>query len=356
MFSKRLHALTPYVPGEQPRNRKFIKLNTNENPFPPAPGVQSLIDNYKAEELRLYPDPDSTELKEAFAERFQLEKDNLYVGNGSDEVLSLIFYSFFGPENGPVLFPDITYSFYPVYCAFYQLEKKLIPLEADFSLNIDLYIAYAQSNPYSGIIFANPNAPTGMSITLETLTKLLDSVSSNRVIVVDEAYIDFGGVSAVGLTSEYPNLLITGTMSKSYALAGLRIGYAAGSKELIAALNRAKDSFNSYPISRIGQKLAVAAVKDAEYFQKKIDELIEIRKWTAKELENLNWTVLPSDANFIFASPADRSAEEIYLRLKEMGILVRYFSLPRISNYLRITIGTAAEMVELIKALRNMPV
>ncbi len=354
MFSKRLLSLTPYVPGEQPRNRKYIKLNTNENPFPPAPGVQAVLNNYQAEELRLYPDPDSTELKNAFARRFKLNPTNIYCGNGSDEVLSFIFYSFFDPDNGPVLFPDITYSFYPVYCAFYGLEKKLIPLKPDFSLDIQPYKDFAQNNPYAGIIFANPNAPTGISISLESIVKILDSVRSDRVVVIDEAYVDFGGESAVSLITEYPNLLITGTMSKSYSLAGLRIGYAAGSEDLIQALNRAKDSFNSYPISRIGQKLAVEAVKDSSYFQNKIDELIEIRTWTISELKLLGWTVLPSDANFIFASPSGRSAEDLYTALKEVGILVRYFSAPRTCDYLRISIGTRSEMTSLIQALKNI--
>ena len=354
MYSKRLLALTPYVPGEQPRNRKYIKLNTNENPFPPAPGVQKLLNSFQAERLRLYPDPDSVNLKQAFADRFGIDRKQVYCGNGSDEVLSLLFYSFFDADNGPVLFPDITYSFYPVYCRFYELSSKLISLENDFSLDIDKYIDYAANNDYAGIVLANPNAPTGMSIGLDKLEKLMRAVRSDRMVAIDEAYIDFGGETAIPFIRQYPNLLITGTMSKSYALAGLRIGYAVGQEELINALTRAKDSFNSYPVSRLGQELAVEAIKDVQFFKDQIKSIINIREWTREQLILLGWDVLPSDANFIFVKPKNKSAEELYAMLKERGILVRFFSAPRTREYLRITIGTRTEMETFIQELKYL--
>lgn len=356
MYSKRLQALTPYTPGEQPRDKRYIKLNTNENPFPPAPGVSKVLADFSAEELRLYPDPSALGLRRAFASRYQIEEEEVFCGNGSDEVLALIFYAFFDPDWGPVLFPDITYSFYPVFCSFHGLDAQTIPLDREFRINSDDYIVAGSSQEYSGIIFANPNAPTGIALSLKEIEKLLTEVRSDRLVVIDEAYVDFGGESAVGLIRRFPNLLIAGTLSKSYALAGLRLGYAFGAPPLIEALNRAKDSFNSYPISRIAQSLGCAALDDRAYFNRRRDELIAIRDESAEKLRSRGWRVTDSKTNFLFAAPPRGKAADIYRRLKEQGILVRYFAKPRIDSYLRISIGTAAEMQALFESLDRLEI
>lgn len=351
MFSKRLLSLTPYTPGEQPRDRTYVKLNTNENPFPPAPEVQRVLREFSAEELRLYPDPEAHDLRKAFALRYGLKQEQVFCGNGSDEVLALIFYAFFDREFGPVLFPDITYSFYPVFCSFHGLEFATIPLDEDFLIRIDDYIDAASSGEYSGIIFANPNAPTGIALSLSDIERLLSQVRSDRLVVIDEAYVDFGAESAVGLIDRFPNLMVAGTLSKSYALAGLRLGYAFGDAPLIEALHRAKDSFNSYPISRLGQRLGCAALDDADYFLRRRDQLIAIREKSEKELLRRGFKVLPSKTNFIFASPPDGRAAELFSYLKSTGFLVRYFNKDRIDGFLRISIGTAEEMEGLIDAI-----
>lgn len=351
MFSSRLLALTPYTPGEQPRDRRYIKLNTNENPFPPAPAVQQVLANFSAEELRLYPDPEALELRRAFAERYGLAQDQVFCGNGSDEVLALIFYSFFDRAFGPVLFPDITYSFYPVFCSFHGLDFTTIPLDDEYRIRITEYIEKASGIEYSGIIFANPNAPTGIALSLAEIEVLLKQVRSDRLVVIDEAYVDFGAESAVSLIERFPNLLIAGTLSKSYALAGLRLGYAFGAAPLIEALHCAKDSFNSYPISRLGQKLGCAALGDPDYFFRQRDRLMAIRESTADELRRREFRVLPSMTNFLFTSPPDGRAVDLFSSLKKKGILVRYFDKARIDNFLRISIGTAEEMKRLIEAI-----
>jgi histidinol-phosphate aminotransferase len=351
MYSKRLQALTPYVPGEQPRNREYVKLNTNENPFPPAPGVADALKKFSSESLRLYPDPDSTVLREAFAERFGVSKEMIFCGNGSDEVLSLIFYSFFDADYGPVVYPDVSYSFYPVFCSFHGLIPYEIPLTNEFRIDPEPYRVFAAQNGYSGIVFANPNAPTGIALSRETLLNLLESVRSDRLVVVDEAYVDYGGESLVRDVERYPNLLIAGTLSKSYALAGLRLGYAVGQPHLIEALTRAKDSFNSYPVSRLAQELGRRALEDNAYFIGRRDELIKNREDCAAELSRRDWEVLPSASNFLFAAPPRLSALMVYERLKDEGILVRYFSKPRTEKHLRISIGTADDMRKLLDAL-----
>ena len=351
MYSKRLKALTPYVPGEQPRSREYVKLNTNENPFPPAPGVARALREFSSESLRLYPDPDSISLRVAFAERFGVSKEMIFCGNGSDEVLSLIFYSFFDPDYGPVVYPDVSYSFYPVFCSFHGLTSHEIPLTPDFRIAPEEYRKFAAENEYSGIVFANPNAPTGIALSRDEILKLLDSVRGDRLVVVDEAYVDYGGESLVQDVAKYPNLLIAGTLSKSYALAGLRLGYAVGQPHLIEALTRAKDSFNSYPVSRLAQELGCRALEDRSYFDSRRDELMANRENAAAELKRRGWEVLPSASNFIFAAPPRLPARMVYERLKEEGVLVRYFSKTRTENHLRISIGTAAQMQELLASL-----
>jgi histidinol-phosphate aminotransferase len=344
MYSRKVRALTPYVPGEQPQNRQYIKLNTNENPFPPAPGVRDLLRNFDPSRLRLYPDPDSTRLREAFAARFVLEKENIFCGNGSDEVLAHLFYAFFDEEFGPVLFPDVSYSFYPVFCSLHGLSYREVPLGEDYSVNIGLFKEIAGESDYSGIIVANPNAPTGISLSRSDIIDLLESSRSDRLVAVDEAYVDFGGESVTDLVNRYPNLLVVGTLSKSYSLAGLRLGYAAGNPDLIEALTRTKDAFNSYPVSRLAQEIAVTALEDTDYFEKCRDELIAVREWTAKKLSDDGWRVLPSKANFLFAGPTFTTAEKLYAILKERGFLVRFFPSPRTREFLRISIGSRTDM------------
>ncbi|WP_319561493.1 histidinol-phosphate transaminase [Marispirochaeta sp.] len=344
MYSRKVRALTPYVPGEQPQNRQYVKLNTNENPFPPAPGVSELLRGFDAGALRLYPDPDSQRLRDTFAMRFDLKRENIFCGNGSDEVLSHLFYAFFDEEFGPVLFPDVSYSFYPVFCSFHGLPYQEVPLTGDFDIDLELFVRAAAESDYSGIIFANPNAPTGKSLGRNAIINLLESVRPDRLVAVDEAYVDFGGESVAGLVNEYPNLLVVGTLSKSYSLAGLRLGYAAGQPELIAALTRTKDAFNSYPVSRLSQEIAAVALKDYDYFQQSRDKLIAVRDWTAEKLTEMGWQVLPSKANFLFARPSFASADELYAILKKRGFLVRHFSNPRTREFLRISIGTRDDM------------
>ncbi|WP_233143070.1 histidinol-phosphate transaminase [Marispirochaeta aestuarii] len=351
MYSRKVRALTPYVPGEQPQNRQYIKLNTNENPFPPAPGVDELLHSFDASRLRLYPDPDSTRLREAFAKRFGLGKENIFCGNGSDEVLAHLFYAFFDEEYGPVLFPDVSYSFYPVFCSFHGLSYREVPLGEDFSVDTGLFRKIAAESDYSGIILANPNAPTGIAVTRSEIITLLESTRQDRLIAVDEAYVDFGGESVVDLVNTYPNLLVVGTLSKSYSLAGLRLGYAAGHPDLIEALTRTKDAFNSYPVSRLGQEIAVAALEDTGYFEKCRDELIAVREWTAAKLTDAGWRVLPSKANFLFAAPSFTTAKKLYAILKDRGFLVRFFSKPRTRDFLRISIGSGKDMESFIHEL-----
>lgn len=350
MFSKKLKNLTPYTPGEQPQNKQYIKLNTNENPYPPSPITSQLLNNWskKTDELRLYPDPDSKRLKQTLADNYNLKSENIFVGNGSDEVLALAFFSFFDPDRGDLLFPNHTYSFYPVYCRFFDIQFKQIPLNADFTINIKDYIRKDES---TGIIIANPNAPTGIPLALAEIKELLNGYSKDRVVVIDEAYVDFGSESATKLIKDYPNLLVVQTFSKSRSLAGQRIGYAMGSKELITAINTAKNSFNSYPVDRITEELAIATIEDTEYFKKITSKIIETRDIFSSNLKQKNWKILPSGANFVFASHPKLSGEYLYTRLKKEGILVRWFNTAGIDAYLRITIGLPKEMDQLLIAL-----
>ncbi len=351
IISPRARALTPYTPGEQPQNRKYIKLNTNENPYPPAPSAAELLNSYSAESLRLYPDPQFRDLRTALADWYGLDPGEVFPGNGSDEILSFAFYSFFNPDNGPVLFPQHTYSFYPVYCTFYGLPYRRIPLRDDFSVHLEDYL---DAGPHAGMVIANPNAPTGMSLDRSELEAFLEKYGRDRICIIDEAYVDFGSESCAELVREYSNLLVVHTFSKSRSLAGLRVGFALGNPQLIEVLFTVKNSFNSYPLNRLSQDIAVAALQDRQYFDEIRQRIIATRNSVSRRLTAMGWTVLPSKANFIFARLPGLDGEQIYSRLKENGILVRHFKHPGIEDYVRITIGTDGEMDRFIEMLRAL--
>lgn len=343
-WSDSIRNLEPYIPGEQPEGRELLKLNTNECPYPPSPAALLAIKNAANADLRLYPDPEGTLLKRSVARMYALESGNVFLGNGSDEVLGHIFHALLKHDK-PVLFPDITYSFYPVYCALYGIEFEEIPLDEQFLLNVS---DYRRDN--GGIVVANPNAPTGIALSLEQVRSLLESCPY-AVVVVDEAYVDFGAESAARLISEYANLLVVQTLSKSRALAGLRVGYAMGNADLIDALNVVKGCFNSYPLDRLAIAGARAALEDTATFETARRRVVESRGWLTVKLEHLGFRVLPSAANFLFVSHESLQAEELQRQLRERGILVRHFSTPRISNFLRISIGTADGCERLVETL-----
>ncbi|PPC77193.1 histidinol-phosphate transaminase [Pokkaliibacter plantistimulans] len=346
-WSEVVNRLTPYVPGEQPKITNLVKLNTNENPYPPSPAVLEAIHHETHANLRLYPDPNSSRLKQAIADYHQLSLDQVFVGNGSDEVLALVFQALLKHDK-PLLYPDITYSFYPVYCGLYDIEAELIPLAEDFSIRIEDY-----QRPNGGIIFPNPNAPTGCLLPLAAVEQLLQ-MHPESVVVVDEAYIDFGGESAISLVSQYPNLLVIQTLSKSRSLAGLRVGFAVGQADLIVALERVKNSFNSYPLDRLAVAGATAAFADDAYFRDTCSKVIASRESLTSSLAQLGFEVLPSAANFIFARHPQRDAVQLAASLREKGIIVRHFKLPRIDQFLRISIGTEEECSALVTELTRI--
>ena len=346
-WSKIVHDLEPYVPGEQPKIEGLIKLNTNENPYPPSPKALEAIRRATDETLRLYPDPVSAELRETIAATFDLGSENIFVGNGSDEVLAHTFMGLL-KQDGPLLFPDITYSFYPVYCGLYGIEAKKIPLGDDMSVDIEAY-----SGPAGAIILPNPNAPTGIALPLSDIRKLAEA-DRNRLLVVDEAYIDFGGETAAALVPEFDNILVIRTFSKSYSLAGSRVGFAIGQRPLIDALERVKDSFNSYPLDRLAQAAATAAWKDRDWFEATRSRIIMSRNQLTTDLTELGFEVLPSAANFVFARHPKHDGAKLAASLRAEAILVRHFNKPRISDYLRITVGAEDECKRLIKVLRKI--
>lgn len=345
-WSKTLRQLEPYVPGEQPQDRKYIKLNTNENPYPPSPRVLEAIRQAADESLRLYPDPDCRLLRETIAAYYGLQTDQVFVGNGSDEVLAFSFLAFFDRENA-VLFPDITYSFYPVYADLFDLEYHTVPLDEDFNIP---ETGFRQEN--GGVILSNPKAPTAQYLPLSSIRRILED-NPDRAVIIDEAYIDFGGESAVSLIDDYPNLLVIQTLSKSRSLAGMRIGFAMGHRELIEGLNRIKNSFNSYTLDRLAITAAVEAFRDEEYFQETRTKIIRTRERVSEALRQMDFTVLDSRANFIFVRHPNVKAEELFSYLKEKGILVRYFNKPRVRDFLRVTIGTDREMDSVLQALKE---
>ena len=346
-WSQIIRELEPYVPGEQPKDQRYIKLNTNENPYPPSPRVIAAIKTATDSSLRRYPDPNCDDLKQAIAGYHNLDRDQVFVGNGSDEVLALAFICFFKQQE-PILFPDITYSFYNVYCRFFEIACNCLPLTDDFDIALSEY-----ERPNGGIIFANPNAPTGKLLPLEKIEALL-KLNQQSVVIVDEAYIDFGGESAVALIGDFPNLLVIHTLSKSRSLAGMRVGAAMGPAKLIEGLERAKDSFNSYPLDRLALVGAVEAVKDIEYFQSTCKKVIRTREWTATELSKLGFELVPSRANFVFIKHPHIPAERLFTQLKAQNILVRYFDKPRINAFLRVTIGTDEDMQTFVQIVSTI--
>jgi len=335
--------LAPYTPGEQPRDQKYIKLNTNESPFPPSPKVLEAVSREEVGKLYLYSDPTCAALNAVLAKRYGLEPENVIAGNGSDEILAFAFRAFCGTGRGAA-FADITYGFYEAQAALFGLEARRVPLREDFSLNVEDYMDFP-----GVVVIANPNAPTGMAVSIADIRRLLER-DPDRVVIVDEAYVDFGAESCVPLISEYGNLLVTQTMSKSRSLAGGRVGYALGSGELIGCLNRVKYSFNPYNVNRLSLLAGAAAVEDEDYFQSCCRTVRENRAWTAEALSDRGFTVLPSSANFVFAGRGPIPGGELYRRLKENGILVRWFDKDRIRDFVRITIGSKEQM----EALMNM--
>lgn len=364
LWSPFVNRLEPYVPGEQPAQEDLIKLNTNESPYPPSPAAIAAIQNAAGDSLRLYPDPESKQLKSVIAEYYStkncpLAQNNVFVGNGSDEVLAHAFNAFFRQDK-PVSFPDLTYSFYPVYCQLYGIKYQQVPLCADFEIDVDDY-----DGPNGGIIFPNPNAPTGIALTRQAIIDLLE-VNRHSVVIVDEAYIDFAESdvqadpqadkvsSVIDLTSRYNNLLVVHTLSKSRAFAGMRVGYAIGSAGLIDALQRVKNSFNSYPIDRLAEVAAIASFKDEEYFQSVRAKVIRNRNALTESLTALGFNCLPSSANFLLVSHKDLDAKTIAAQLREQNIIVRYFAIPRISQFLRISIGSEQEHQLLLAAIKTL--
>jgi len=345
-WEEHVRRVTPYTPGEQPGRRDVIKLNTNENPYPPAPGVLRAIRDIRPEEYRLYPDPEATLLRESLGAYYGVKKEQVFVGVGSDDVLAMAFLTFFG-GGGPILFPDITYSFYDVWAELFRIPYERKPLRADFTIDPADY-----RGACSGVVFPNPNAPTGI---LESLDVVEQIVAANRdvVVIVDEAYIDFGGESALGLLGKYDNLLVVRTFSKSRSLAGLRIGFALGSEKLIGYLNDAKFSFNSYTMNLPSLRAGVASVEDDAYFREILARVIATREWTKGELGALGFSFSDSRSNFLFATHESASAPSLFAALRQAGIYVRYFDKPRIDNYLRISIGTEEEMHALVSFLQQ---
>lgn len=347
LWSRRIRDMIPYVPGEQPQDRRYIKLNTNENPYPPAPMALEALRAAANADLRLYPDPECVELRRAVAELYGLSPENVFCGNGSDEILSFSFQAFFDKEQ-PVAFPDITYSFYEVFVKYLDLTAKLIPLREDFSLPVEEFLDCP-----GGAVLANPNAPTGQWIELEDVERILRA-NQGRVVILDEAYVDFGCESGVKLIEKYPNLLVVQTLSKSRSLAGLRVGFALGQPNLIAGLRCVRDSINSYTVDRAAAAIAKGAVEDRAYFEETRQKIIHTREKTAKELRELGFWVGESRTNFLFIRHPSKPGKELFTALRERGILVRRWDIPRIQEYLRVSIGTDREMEVLRDTLAEL--
>lgn len=343
-WSKLAAKLDPYVPGEQLKDKKYIKLNTNENPYPPSPKALEAIRAAADGSLKLYPDPVAADLKGTLAEHYGLKSSQVFVGNGSDEVLAFAFMAFFNTDE-EVLFPDVTYSFYPVYANIFSINYRLVPLEDDFTVPAEKFF-----NSEGGVIIPNPNAPTARAVTAKDIELILVN-NKDKVVIIDEAYVDFGAESVVGLVEKHENLLVVQTLSKSRSLAGLRVGWAFGQDHLIDGLTRVKDSINSYTLDRLALAGAAEAIKDEDYFQETREKIIATRDRITASLQNLGFKVIPSKANFIFITHESTPAEQIFKRLKEEGVLVRYFKKPGIDNYLRVSIGTDEEMDAMIEKL-----
>lgn len=346
-WENNIRKVIPYVPGEQPKENDIIKLNTNENPYPPSPKAVEALKSFDCSRMRLYPDPNSDILVNSLAKRYRVKPSQVFVGVGSDDVISMAFLTFFNSDK-PILFPDITYSFYDVWADVYKIPYKTMPLDDNFRIN---KTDYFQEN--GGIIFPNPNAPTGVYESNEMIEKIVKA-NKNSIVIIDEAYIDFGGESCIGLTEKYDNLLVVQTFSKSRSMAGMRIGYAIGNEKLIKYMNDVKFSINSYTMNHVTQVCGAAAVEDEEYFIETIKKITDVRENTKKELKKLGFTFTDSKSNFLFAAHDKVKAETIFNELKSRKIYVRYWNKPRINNYLRVSIGTAEEMEKLISALKEI--
>lgn len=336
-WTKNLRNIEPYVPGEQSKDKDIVKINANENPYPPSPKAAEVLKSFDTNKLRFYPSANSTKLKEAIAKYYKVDVSNVFVGNGSDDVLAVAFQSFFNSEK-PIVYPDLTYSFYPVWCSLFGIKYKNYPVGDDFRINPE---DYKEKN--GGVVIPNPNAPTSLGEGLDFVGKILN-YNQDSVVIIDEAYVDFGGTSSIPLIDKYENLLVTGTFSKSRSLAGLRIGFAIGSKALIDVMEAVKNSYNSYTVDSLSIEMGAASIEDDEYFKSTCKKVIKTRERVTLELEKLGFDVLDSQTNFIFATHNKHNMKSLFEYLKTQKVFIRYFSLPRIENYVRITIGTNEEM------------
>lgn len=336
-WTKNLRNIEPYVPGEQSKDKDIVKINANENPYPPSPKAAEILKSFDTNKLRFYPSANSTKLKEAIAKYYKVDVSNVFVGNGSDDVLAVAFQSFFNSEK-PIVYPDLTYSFYPVWCSLFGIKYKNYPVGDDFRINPE---DYKEKN--GGVVIPNPNAPTSLGEGLDFVEKILN-YNQDSVVIIDEAYVDFGGTSSIPLIDKYENLLVTGTFSKSRSLAGLRIGFAIGSKALIDVMEAVKNSYNSYTVDSLSIEMGAASIEDDEYFKSTCKKVIKTRERVTLELEKLGFDVLDSQTNFIFATYNKHNMKSLFEYLKTQKVFIRYFSLPRIENYVRITIGTNEEM------------
>lgn len=336
-WTKNLINIEPYVPGEQSKDKDIVKINANENPYPPSPKAARVLKSFDANKLRFYPSANSTKLKEAIAKYYKVDVSNVFVGNGSDDVLAVAFQSFFNSEK-PIVYPDLTYSFYPVWCSLFGIKYKNYPVGDDFRINPE---DYKEKN--GGVVIPNPNAPTSLGEGLDFVEKILN-YNQDSVVIIDEAYVDFGGTSSIPLIDKYENLLVTGTFSKSRSLAGLRIGFAIGSKALIDVMEAVKNSYNSYMVDSLSIEMGAASIEDDEYFKSTCKKVIKTRERVTLELKKLGFDVLDSQTNFIFVTHNKHNMKSLFEYLKTQKVFIRYFSLPRIENYVRITIGTNEEM------------
>ena len=346
LWIKNLRDIEPYVPGEQSKNTDIIKLNANENPYPPSPMAVKAIKEYSSDELRKYPNANATPLKQALADYYGVGVKNVFLGNGSDDVIAIAFQALFNSEL-PIVYPDLTYSFYPVWCRLFNIPYINYPVDDNFRINVE---DYKEKN--GGVVIPNPNAPTSIGEGLDFIEKLME-YNQDSVVIIDEAYVDFGGTSCISLTKKYENLLVTGTFSKSRSLAGLRIGFAIGSERLISTLEAVKNSYNSYTIDSLSIEAGRASILDDEYFKSTCNKIISIRTRTIGELRELGFKVLESQTNFIFVTHDSLSMKDMFEYLKSKNVFIRYFSVERIENYVRISIGTDDEMRVLLKEIRG---
>lgn len=346
LWTKNLRDVEPYVPGEQSKNKNIVKLNANENPYPPSPMVKKALESFDLSELKKYPNANATELKQALADYYNVGIENVFVGNGSDDVIAIAFQSFFNSDK-PIVYPDLTYSFYPVWCRLFDIPYKTYPVDDNFRINVE---DYREAN--GGVVIPNPNAPTSIGEGLDFVERLME-YNRDSIVIIDEAYVDFGGVSSIELTKKYENLLVTGTFSKSRSLAGLRLGFAIGSERLISVMEAVKNCYNSYTVDSLAITMGSASIKDDEYFKDCCKKIINTRERVANEMRGLGFTVTDSSTNFLFATRDDLSMKELFEYLKSKNVFIRYFNLPRIDNHVRISIGTDDEMDIFLSRLKE---